>query len=286
MTNKCLLAAVLLLTLASCGPTVKLSPEYKKLSPERVALLPATASDDFRTQRIQLFKRLVIDQLRNRGFRLLDDSIVNRECSSPDCPNRSQLASKYDLHGFIILELDSTSQSDFGVGYYNEISATLRFHNKLAEELASVSHTESERGGVLFDSGQVLQGLIQQYGNFGDDRFNQLAERLSRTLVKQIPAPKQVGARESEMVQLLEVEAEKYRDGVYKICAYGTPESAVSLVFKRNRSNLREVEAGKYCGIFPVEEAAKSSLWVELTSAFGAPTRRRLNFNSTQIATK
>ncbi|MCB0360737.1 MAG: hypothetical protein KDD44_13910, partial [Bdellovibrionales bacterium] len=166
-----------LVTSGGCGPTLHLSPSFEKVKPVRLAVLPIKHPETLRQQRIAYLENTLLLALKNEGYSLLDPAIVQRVCQSDECEERSALLTDFDADALVQLDLNDIIRSNFGLGYYNTIVGTLRLNGPQGTTLASVQHQESERGGIVFDSGQVIQGIREQIENNGDEAFNSLAQK-------------------------------------------------------------------------------------------------------------
>jgi hypothetical protein len=203
-------------------------------------------------------------------------------CSSPACPERKQLADKYLIDGFVTLKLASFSKNNFLAGYYNALSGEATVSDKSGSELVNVNHTESERGGVIFESGQVLQGIISQVKHSGDSVFEDLANKFAKRLVEELPVGNAQNAPaqpEGNEIALNDVQATQASPSAYRICARGTPSSFAYLLLGKEKTTLRESTPGEYCGAFSSLSLASANgpVTVELRSAFGNAVRREVS---------
>lgn len=253
--------------------------------PTHVALLPADYSVDIPKERVDLARAALVSELRNHNYIVADPGVVANVCSSPQCQERARLASEYMVEGFVTLTLDSFSKNSFLAGYYNQLSGTLSVSSTQGQQIFAVDHTQSERGGLLFNSGQVLQGIISQVKNTGDEAYQDLAAKFAQTIVDQLPAPRIAETRAaSEPADLVLTSVVTQRNGPdsYSVCAQGTPRSFGSVLIGTQRTNLREVSPGRYCAIFPALVALPESsvAYVELRTAYGNSQRERLSIPS------
>ena len=288
------LLALLLCSLsaAACGPKVSLSPDWDKSHMHVLALLPATAPESVRKERVQYLQNAVASELRNAGFYLLDEGVVARICNQSGCPQRVILADKYGVDGFVEVSVESNSRNNFGIGFYNEVSAQLQVKNNRNETIATVTHTQSKRGGLVFQSGQIVEGIKEQYNNFGDDGYNLLADKFAQTAVSKLPSSTDgegaiAEADERLKASIVRVNTVNLQNGVYEICLEGTANAIASLVVRRIRSNLREVRRGYYCGIYSTDAGVSNDedLNVELRSVLGNPARQTFSLREAK-ATK
>ena len=275
------LIGALAVLLGGCSaPKVKIGPALEKSPLRTLAVLPPTAATTVPRERLQILRTALQNELTNAGFVIIDDAIVDRICGGPGCPKRGDAAAAYPLDGFAELTIQSAARSNFIAGYYNAVSGVLEIADVEGSKLIEVRHTESERGGLLFNSGQLIEGVITQLRNSDTDSFAVLAEKFAQTLVSNLPRPKSgpesTAAAPPSIAETL-ITAEP--DSVYQVCAIGAPRSFGYLVLKnKQRSNLREVSNGRYCGKYLVADPTQFvGAEVELRSAFGLASRSPLS---------
>lgn len=281
--KRLILAASVLVLLSACGPTVKISSLQTSPVPSTLVVLPIINNGEIPEARVATIKRAVENELRNAQYNLVDSHIVNDICSTPQCPERKIFAEKYLVDGFVTLQLDSLSRNNFLLGYFNYLSGELFVRDKDDTELVSVSLSERERGGVLFESGQVIQGIISQVNNGGDAAFNKLASKFALSLVGALPVNSEplLAVRaipEGNEIALNKVTSERLPSGDFKVCASGTPDSFAYLILGNERSALRETSHGTYCsmlGALNIPETP-TEYSVELRSIFGNSVRQPL----------
>lgn len=283
MRKRCsLLCTAALLMLASCGPRLTTHIPKDTTLPRSVALLPADYSIDIPRERVDTVRGALINALRNEGFLVVEDKRVNRICSSPACPEKVALANEYVVDGFVTLKLSSVSENNFLAGYYDSLSGEVIFQSRDGAELIKAEHTERVRGGILFESGQVFQGIISQVKRSGDSGFESLAAKFAARIVEELPqvtTPGALSRQEGTEVALSAAQAKWDSPGSYKVCAEGTPHSFASLLLGSQRASLREVSPGRYCGVVSALAASTSSgaTLVELRTAFGNSVRRDIS---------
>ena len=270
-----------LLMLNACGPSVKISPEFEAQRPNMLALLPIEAPETMRAQRINFIRSSLLSELKDQGFMIIDDKIISSFCSSSKCENKSEITAKYPVDAFIKLTIAKSSNSNFGLGSYSAVEGELEITDVSDRSLFKVKHTESKRGGLIFQSGQVFQGLKEQFQNFGDDEFNTLAAKFAKTLVSKIPKEEQSNTN-IEVAQIKRITNKRIAKNVHRICIKGTPNSLASLIYSRKKANLREVRSGEYCGIFYLDNKLKANnqFQLELRSAFGNPSTKMIDLEN------
>ena len=277
-----LIALTLLAALMQgCGPKVHSKLVGDASLPVHIAVLPADYGIDIPKERITLVRQEVIAELRNRNFVVADDKVVNSICSSPRCPERGKLGSQHLVEAFATLTLDSFTKRNFLAGYYNTLSGTVSITDRADNELVRVEHTQTEKGGLLFNSGQIIQGVISQVNNSGDAAYKELASEFAKAIADELPTPTlaaNTGAPEGLAVSISSATAEWDGPSRYTVCLSGTPHSFASILVGTQHTTLRETTPGRYCGAFSglVASSAKSPTFVELRSAFGNSDRESI----------
>lgn len=280
--NVLLLSLVLLLATA-CGVKVKTAPGFDAAVTNKLAVLPVAVdnSSSIAPDKLTFIQRALASELRNAGFQVLDSDVVSTTCISPSCSERDQLVRQYGVTSFAELTVHSAARNNFLAGYVNLIHGTLRLRDLNGRELISIDRTESERGGLLFNSGQLLQGVISQVANSGDISFTRLASKFAKTVVAQLPRASSTDSvlASAAMLNVDQVQLDPFGPHLYKVCATGSRGAFASLVFNRRRSSLRETTPGQYCGIYRIENNSmdSSALVVELESPYGQAARRELS---------
>lgn len=270
---------LLCVALSSCGPKVIMSDTLKEGSPKALAVLPVNYPSGVQRERVDYLRSALVSELKSRGFIVLDDSAVNLVCPDAECPNASELSSKYLADGYVTLHLDSVARNNFLAGYYNAITGKMTLQDRNRRDLLEVSHTESERGGLLFNSGQLIQGVISQLNNSEKDSFARLADKFSKTLVSKIPRPKASQFEdEGNVVSIKSVRLTPSKAGAEDLCVSGTPQAMAFVLLPGQRSNLREVRPGEYCSRLRISDIPSdmSTISVEVRSAYGSSVRQSL----------
>ncbi len=276
-----LFGAALSAALAACGPTVRNAPELESTKLQTVAVLPPLVESDIRRERVEYLHQNLIRQLETNGYIALDQAIVNKICGTDAaCPGRKDFGEKYGVDALVELKITSQARVNFVAGYYNTISGEVRLLTPDSKELVSVDHQESERGGLVFNSGQVIQGLIQTFENTGDDSFNKLAERFTKTVALRLPAPSG-GAKLAKVtdVNITRTNIKPLGDSRFEVCVEGNPRATAEFVVDRVRTPLREIKSGEYCGALLLSGLVQptSRVSAELRSPFGVPAQQSID---------
>jgi hypothetical protein len=194
----------------------------------------------------------------------------------------ARLAKDYLIDGFATLKIESFSKNSFLAGYYNELAGSLSVSDRSGKELIAIDHTESERGGLIFNSGQVIQGIISQVNNSGDAAYKELSSQFAKTIVEQLPAPEVSASSttpESLDVVINSADASWSSPTSYTVCVNGTPKSLAAVIVDSQRASLREIKPGRYCGAFSslvASASANGSTFVELRTAYGNSERKAI----------
>lgn len=272
-----------LLLFVSCSNSkIKVSSEFKETKPKLVALLPIKSTLDLRDARVVILEQLIRSNLKLRGYTLVEEPVVKKICPTYDCQQVAKLFSGYGISAYVQAEIESFSRNNFGLGFYNTISGNIKFSDRNGKELLKVVRSEKEKGGLLFQSGQILQGLKEQLNNSGDEAFNLLAEKFSRELAWGVPAyDNQAAATDSLAQSKLELASlDEIKPQLYKICARSDNGSLVNLVFKRERVSLKSNASGLFCRILWLNDIALSNnnIFLEARTAYGDVVRKDLTF--------
>jgi len=279
-THKLFAVAALILSITGCSaPKVKPTAALEGKTIQTVVVLPPQSGTAVTRERLGILRTALQNELSNQGFVVVDDAVVDATCNDSTCSGRSALIAKYPIDAFATLTIDSASRNNFVAGYYNAIVGRLILDDVEGTSLLEVRHTESERGGLLFNSGQILQGVISQIRNGDDAAFATLADKFAHAVVLSIPRSPNAAPSappEPPVISATSIDAE--RDGVYRVCADGSPHAFAAIVLQsKARTNLREISTGRYCGNYLVVSPQQfMGATLELRDAFGTATSATL----------
>jgi len=294
------LGKVILVTLSSlflsfflaCGPSVKLSPELLEKRLKKIAILPIVAPPELRSERVAFIESYLYRSLRSKSYEILDREVMASVCTDGFGECSQELLELFKLDGFVIVQVESDTMRDFGLGFYNAISGNLQLLSPESQVLARIEHTESKKGGLVFQSGQVIDAISEQIENYGDEGFNALAEKFVDEIVAEVPSGARSSGRvteASEQVLIRNARARELGEGVYEVCVNGTPNRIASVLISQRRSNLREVSKGRYCGNFFVSEGSKRKeaafSKIELKTPFGRPVIKEVDLFDSKMRT-
>jgi len=272
--------SVLLVFTSACSSVAKFIPfdgNETKGTLRKLAFLPVEYPSNVSAARVDAIQAAVKAELTNRGYRLIEDRIIDDICSDVECNERLQLLTQYGADALVRLELQSVSTNAFVAGYYNTIKGTLTFSGgpEKSNRLFQISHQESEKGGLLFNSGQVVQGVISQFGSGSAKRFELLSGEFATEIARAVPHPTGDDNLE-DGVKLSSVQVKTLKPNVVEICAMATPGVFADLLVNNRRTNLREISSGKYSGVYalPPKHYESARVSVEVRSAYGEPVRK------------
>ena len=147
-------AVALSLCLLGCSaPRVKPSPALASKAIQTVVVLPPQSGTAVTRERLGILRSALQNEFSNQGFVVVDRDVVDATCTDATCSGRGVLIARYPIDAFATLTIDSASRNNFLAGYYNAIVGRLILEDVEGMELLDVRHTESERGGLLFNSG-------------------------------------------------------------------------------------------------------------------------------------
>ena len=266
----------LIVGLSGCGASVMLFGSAPlKTVPQRVALMPPEFPDELLPERAEIIQARMEGALKNAGYLLVDREIVERVCLTRSCPDRATLISRYEVEGFIDLKISSVSKNGFLAGYVDELRGELVLSD-VSRPLLSVDHLETEAGGLLFQSGQLLEGLRAQAAHSGEAPFDLLAAKFARETVGKLPRPTQDAGKVATVpVRIVDASVKSINRDVFQVCAKGSPRALASVLVAGRRTNLRETAPGQFCGIYWLKSDSADVVEVELRSYFGHAVRRQ-----------
>lgn len=274
-----LLALLVLATsLLGCAPTVTRPAGSNELTAiKALAVLPPEYPSDIPRERVDAFRVALESQLMSSGYLLVEAAQIVRFCSSPACPERKRIAAELGVDTFLAVKLKKQQRSNFLAGYYNALAGELILSDSQGHELLLVSHAESERGGLLFSSGQLLQGIQSTVSNAQIDSFSVLAERFAAETIIKLPPPAAAsnGTQGAEAIKIDSVDIKAIRSDLYKVCIVGTPHMTAYVRQAFLKTSLSETTPGQYCGTLLVDNQQKlAPINVELRSSFGRVSER------------
>jgi hypothetical protein len=270
---------IILSIISGCAAKAKIDPEFSNKRLITLAVLPTIDKTELPSDKMAQLTQAFEQELKNAGFLLLDQNIAKKICPAVPCADYSQLFSRHMVDGAVQLVLESSTRANFLAGYYNSLSGNLEIKDQTEKVLLSASATERERGGLLFNSGQILQGIASQVSNASKEKHEALTDKFLQNLVAQIPKSKAstLANNDSTTVEIRSVDIDTPSSDVRKICVSATPQSQVSTLIGKIRSVLPETSLGVYCRAFFLNSPFKNNqLVVEARSPFGNSVRKEV----------
>lgn len=302
-----LLTSLGLLALAGCGPSVIVNRRaLEDASPQSVALLPLTLSDEAQGERAHAKVAAVRGTLERRfqsvPYLHLDPDEVDRRLhraglSGTEAMARAlegRLHDVLDVDAYLVGELDSLSNVEGVLLYRQAIGGRLLLLDaRTGAEFARIEHTESDIGGFLVAFSQSLEAVQNTLDNSSDLGFVRLAERFAESVVRSIPPPPTAVTpiQHSAPTVTLEV-SEKGALGVgstLSVEATAAPGLKAELALGSSKIlPLTEEEPGRYRGFYRVllGDALDEPLVVHVEDAYGVGASKVLRDRPVRIAAR
>lgn len=131
------------------------------------------------------------------------------------------------------------------LGHLNTISGRIDLHDDMGKPVLAVEHTEVERGGILFNTGQLLKGIQSEINNATFSAFTQWLRNFSNGLLSELPTP--MANRAEYFVEPMLGTVHYREDPSKTLCASGTPALRMTLKTRLGEFPLAEREQGHYC---------------------------------------
>jgi hypothetical protein len=270
------------LSLSACGPKAEIHPGFDPFGSRLIAVLPLKEENAIARERSDALQRLLVSELRNSGYVVLEPEVLSLSQTSSSPVGYYYLSRRYGIKTLAQLEISSLSENDFILGYYNTLSGKLRLLEPSGAVTVEVEHRESQRGGVVFQTGQIVQGISEQVANASGENATFLVSRFVRRVVRELPV---VEGQDSdiEVLQAIvaEPEVELRNNDVAHKCVNGTADSLATVTIGKQTSGLREVTPGRYCTILRVKEFIQrdAKAHVELRTPFGSKQRAKFRLS-------
>lgn len=246
-------AAVFNLTgCSSAGGKVVIGDAQKPVEVSYVAFLPIEHPVGVRAERVDRTRELVAGELRNKGLLLVDDQLVESVCSSPACPEWKTLFSRYHVDAVADLKLNSVQNGDFYLGRYSNISGALELKSKAGQTMYKVENTTRQTGGLLFNTGAVVQAVKTLSTSLQDATFDPLAAKFARDLLANVEFARNDNVAAS--LTDLEIHGVTVADVSplrKKLCVQATANNLLTITSSSLVSDLTEVSPGNYCAVYP-----------------------------------
>jgi protein involved in polysaccharide export with SLBB domain len=292
------LAAALAAGAVGCaGLETRLDPDFTRKQPETVAILPFSAvpsADADTTARLPMVRQIFDAYFSNLGYHQpsLDDVDQRLRRANLMTPEAIQAAGPKKLGE--ILDVDAVV---FGKEFeVSSTSAVIFYRRKITGKISLVGaragdslwdaeYTESDTGGVLLDSGQVVQAISATIEVGRDVTFVKMAQAFCRTVVSSLPpathdeSPHDVPPDlTSVTVRVVGTAPLRAGDRV-EVTVAGAPGGRGTFDLKPLHVGLplSETTSGVYQGVYvvePGEASASVAVSARLVNRFGATARK------------
>jgi hypothetical protein len=279
-------ALLIVVPLGACTRSSAPIPEAERARISKLsalAYLPPKAEDEAPMEFISEIDQQVQSELKNRGYNLLDQDIVKIKCSAGDCQN---LPANSQVDAVAHFTLNKVRRINALIGHFNEVAGTLTISNTDGTMLTAIREIIRERGGLLFNAGQIIKGIVSSVQNTAKEKYALLGAKLARNLALQLPIP----AKSAPVAVSISSVTASYERGLARgrksgtqaeastVCLNGTPHQIARLKIDGREVNMIEISPGRYCRTIATEIVSNSafSKQVELRSTFGVIVRQSI----------
>jgi hypothetical protein len=272
MLRSALLTLLIFMVTSCSSAKVTIYDPDKSQTLNTLAIMPVDYPAKIRREKVDAIVKSIEYELRNAGHIVLADKLVRKVCSGSTCPERNVLLAKYPIDGFVAVGVEAVTRSNFVAGFYNAVRGYLEITDSLAQPILQVNHTQSERGGLLFNTGQIFQAVLDYERNKEADSDAKLATGFAQALVSKIPRPVNADVSSANTpVSIDDVRVREVGPEVFEVCAKASEDAIVSVIINRLRTNLRPVSSNRFCGTFLHSEYSPNlpTVKVEARSPFG-----------------
>ncbi len=272
------LLVVSVLTGCSASGHKVVTPANGALPVSYVALLPVAVPEGMRSERVERTRDLVSTELKNKGVLVVDDRVVNDVCSVPACPEWPRLFERYKVDAVADLKLDSVSTGDFVVGRYSSISGTIEFRDRSGATMLKNEQTTRQAGGLILNTGAVVQAFRTLSDSFQDNVFEPLAVRFSRDLLGDVQfAGNGAGGDSSSKLNIGTLSVRNVSATRKKICVDASPNNLLTISSKNLVSDLQEITPGNYCAVYPARSIQSESYQAQLRTPSGISVNKQFS---------
>ncbi len=237
MIKKIFLLLFMISGLLACSSTSILVKPPGAGLPVKVLYEPLSSSTPLAREVMEQLDRASISALRNRGYLVIEATASTAEYA------------KLPRVGVMINKFERTSLL---AAHINRIGGKLLFRDANGAVLAESERLEVERGGLIFNSGQIFKGLSEQYNNESSDNVAGWMARFSTKLADSLPIAQQGGLVVADLQPRIEAVSLSSSNKGPQICASGTAGVRAVLEVEDLKLPLTEVgDSGKYCQNLP-----------------------------------
>lgn len=276
----------MIVLLSACSRSSGPIPETERTRISKfnsLAYLPPKSEDNAPKEFISAIDEQVQSELKNRGYSLLDQDIIKLKCSTESCQD---LPADSRVDALVRFTLNKVRRINALIGHFNEVAGTLTISTPDGTILTTIKEIIRERGGLLFNAGQIIKGIVSTIQNTAQEKYALLGAKLARNLALQLPIPEKsppaVVSISSVTASYEKRSVKARKSGVIPeastVCLHGTPNQIARLRIDSREINMIEISPGRYCRTIATEifSNAGFSKQVELRSTFGASVRQSI----------
>lgn len=244
-TYKLALLTPLALLTASCAT----APLKTTKLPNTLKIAKVSVDDDISREKLELISKVLKLRLESKGYRVVSNLATKhyQDSSYPD----------------VTLTLDKGG-ANFGLGYWDTVSGEVKVakQSDLQKPSMLYSHEDSvsRRGGLIFNTGQVITGLLSQISRFKDDAFSVLSSELTSKLLRGV----QNVETQPQKLTALNYQVTLGQNGNIRLCA-DTPNPAFLQISPEANFSLSETinltaitKGAQQCGSFDLSWIRKN----------------------------
>lgn len=251
-----LFLSVTLLFLSACGPKVFLAPATSGAKLRTIAVLPASNEADLTRERLEYIQGTLERALVAKGFDLVNKQAVQKalskySCDAKGCSDYFGLTQNLGADAVAELRVTDNSSANLLAGNYQSLGGSVTLTDSQGKKIALVENTERERGGLLFNSGQVVEGFKSSRLDSGAESLGGLSDKFVKTVVSKLPSPS--GDVVLTNLTLGKKTFSPLGQGRYLTCVESPNASTAWLDLGRARIPLRRARQNNFCGVFLIE---------------------------------
>lgn len=193
-------------------------------------------------------------------------------------------------------ELENVGNLTAGIYSHTVLSGKISMYSvKTGNLLWSINHYESEKGGVIYKSGQVLDLIESQIQNVKLERsFTKVAEEFSRKAVNSIPDNEHKTAETQNTPQISSAVIENIglKQNILlpgdkiTVTMNGTPglQATFDIGIWKSNIPMKEISAGKYQGTYWIQygdQTSHQAIAVKLKNRFNIASSKFIDSNYT-----
>lgn len=227
--------SIVFLIITSCSSsTIILAPKPDTV-PAQIVLRPLALEVELTNEHRTAVYRVVLAALRNRGYLVAESAPAAPSVQSAQLPSA-------------VITITSLRRDSVLAGHINRISGTIQILDLDGRPIAEGTHTEVEKGGLLFNTGQLFKGIQSELANIDNSGFDDWIERFAAALVQTLPKPAPVGIDTLTLTPAIEQVHITSSHTNHQVCFRSSTGQQALLRLQNNTFPMREINAtGRYC---------------------------------------